>query len=73
MSPIITYDKVKTYYPTRITDLRFQLEFVPPKKNRFFEQYIDNTTHIENYVILIKHREIKSVSEGIEITGVEFF
>ena len=31
LNPIITYDKMKNYYPIRIIDLRFQLDQKSPK------------------------------------------
>ena len=30
LSPIITYDKMKDYYPTQIIDLRFQVDHIAP-------------------------------------------
>ena len=30
LSPIITYDKMKTYYPIQIIDLRFQVDHISP-------------------------------------------
>ena len=35
ISPIISYDKMKTYYPIQIFDLRIQADYVTPKKTRF--------------------------------------
>ena len=42
LNAIITYDKMKRWYPFEIIDLRFQVDHIPPKKIRFFEEYDDN-------------------------------
>ena len=71
LSPIITYDKMKNYYPIQIIDLRFQVDHISPKKIRLFEEYDPNPTITVLYVILIKHREIKMISDGNKIISVE--
>ena len=30
LNPIITHDKMKTYYPSQKLDLRFQIDLLPP-------------------------------------------
>ena len=71
LSPIITYDRMKKYYPIQIIDLRFQVDHISPKKIRLFEEYENNPVNTDLYVILIKHREIKMISDGNKIIGVE--
>ena len=71
LSPIITYDKMKDYYPIQIFDLRFQVDHISPKKIELFEEYDPNPTNTNLYVILIKHREIKMISDGHKIISVE--
>ena len=71
LSPIISYDKMKKYYPIQIIDLRFQVDHISPKKIRLFEEYENNPVNTDLYVILIKHREIKMISDGNKIIGVE--
>ena len=39
LSPIKTYDKMKTKYIIHVTDLRFQMDYLTPKKKRLFEKY----------------------------------
>ena len=70
-SPITSYDKMKNYYPIQIIDLRYQVDLLIPKKNRLFEEYDDNPTKTNLYIILTKHREIKMISDGNKITGIE--
>ena len=71
LNPIITYDKMKKYYPIQIIDLRFQVDHISPKKIRHFEEYENNPVNTDLYVILMKHREIKMISDGNKIIGVE--
>ena len=71
LSPIITYDKMKTYYPIQMIDLRFQVDHISPKKTRLVEEYDPNPTNTILYIILIKHREIKMISDGNKIISVE--
>ena len=71
LSPIITYDKMKEYYPIQMIDLRFQVDHISPKKIRLFEEHDDNPVNTNLYVIFIKHREIKMVSDGNKIISVE--
>ena len=71
LNPIITYDKMKEYYPIQIIDLRFQVDHISSKKIRLIEEYDDNPTNTNLYVILIKHREIKMISDGNKIISVE--
>ena len=58
LSPIMSYDKTKNYYPIQIIDLRFEVDHISPKKIRLFEEYDPNRTNTNLYVILMKHREI---------------
>ena len=71
LSPIISYEKMKKYYPIQIIDPRFQVDHISPKKIRLFEEYDDNLTNTILDDILIKHREIKMISDGNKIISVE--
>ena len=71
LHPFISYLDMKTYYPIQVIDLRFQIDYVTPKKIRLFEEYENAPENTNLYVILIKHREINMVSDGNKITGIE--
>ena len=62
---------MKTFYPIQVIDLRFQVDYKTPKKIRLFGEYETAPEHTISYVILIKHKEIKMVSNGNKITGIE--
>ena len=71
LSPIITYDKMKKYYPFQLIDLQFQVDQISPKKIRLFEEYDDDAVNTNIYIILIKHRQVKMISDGSKIISVE--
>ena len=71
LSPIITHDKMKNYYPTQIFNLLFREDHISPKKIRLFEEYDPNPVSTNLYVIFIKHREIKIISDGNKIISEE--
>ena len=71
LHPFISYLDMKTYYPIQVIDLRFQIDYVTPKKIRLFEEYEKAPGNTNLYVILIKHREINMVSDGNKNTGIE--
>ena len=58
-------------YPIKVIDLRFQLDYVNPKKLMLFEEYDEDPFDTILYVIIMKHREMKMVSEWNQISGVE--
>ena len=71
LNPFISYLDMKTFYPIQVIDLRFQIDYVSPKKITLFEEYEETPENTNLYVILIKHREINMVSDGNKITGIE--
>ena len=71
LNPFISYLDVKTFYPIQVIDLRFQIDYVPRKKIRLFEEYENAPKNTNLYVILIKDREINLVSDGNKTTGIE--
>ena len=70
ISPIKTYDKMKTNYPIQIIHLRFQVDHISPKNIRLFEEYDENPVITILYIVLIKYREFKIVSDGNKIISV---
>ena len=59
---------MKTKYLIQFIDLRFQVDHVYPKKLQFFEKYRGATTNAILFMIRIRHREIKMISDGNNIT-----
>ena len=71
LHPLLSYLDMKTFYPIQIIDLRFQIDYVTPKKIRLFEEYEEAPENTNLYVIIINHREINMVSDRTKITGNE--
>ena len=71
LSPTISFYKMKIIFPIQIIDLRFQVDHISPKKIQLIEEFDKNPTNTILYIILIKHREIKMISDGIKIISVE--
>ena len=55
---------MKAYYPSQIIGLRFQVDFVTPKKIRLFEKYYESPTNPCLFNTLVIHRLIKTISGG---------
>ena len=71
LHPFISYLDMKAFYPIKLIDLSFQIDYFTPKKIGFFEEYENTPGNTKLYVIFIKHREIKMVSGGNRITGIQ--
>ena len=71
LHPFICFLDLKTFYLIQVIDLRFQIDYITPKKTRLFEEF-ENTPQSTNLdVLLIKYKEFKMVSDGTKITGIE--
>ena len=68
LSPFISYPDVKDFYPLQVIDLRFQPDHISPKKIQLFEEYRNDPANARLFLILIRHREIKMISDGNKIT-----
>ena len=51
--------------------MRFQVDHISLKKIRLSEEYDDKPINTNLYVFLIKHREIKMISDGLKLGSVE--
>ena len=63
MNPFITYPDKKIFYPIQIIDLRFQIDHFALKAIKSIEKYIADPGNARLFVILIKHRQFKLISE----------
>ena len=70
LSPYISYTDTKIKYPIQVTDLRFQVGHINPKKIQLFEEYRAATNKGRLFMILIRHREIRMISNRNTITEV---
>ena len=61
---------MKTKYPFQSIDLRFQVDHINPNKIQLFEENRGATNNARLFMILLRHREIKMISDGKKITEV---
>ena len=71
LKPFISDIDLKSFYPIQVIDLRFQVDYITPKKIRIFEEHETDPEHTNLHFILIKHKEIKMVSDGNKTTGID--
>ena len=61
---------MKNKYPIQVIDLRFQVDHINPKKIQLFEENRGATNNARLFVISIRHREIKMISDGNKFSEV---
>ena len=66
---------MKNFYPFQVTDLIFPANFINRKKIQLFQEYGSNPNNAHRnarlYAILIKHRELKMISDGNRISQIK--
>ena len=72
LHPFISYLDMKTFNTIQVIDLRFQIDSITAKKIRLSEEYENAPENTNLYVILIKHKEIKMVSDGNKSLEMNF-
>ena len=63
----VPYPDMKNVNPVQVNDIRHQLDHLTPKKIQLFEEYRADPAYARIYVILIRHREMKMVSDRNKI------
>ena len=62
---------MKNFYPIQVTDLRFQVDHITPKKIQLFEEFSKDPDNERLFVILIRQRQIEIISDGNKIIEVK--
>ena len=70
LSIFISYTDMENNYPIQVIDRRFQVDHNNPKKIQLFEEYRGVTNDTRLFMILIRHREFKMISDGNKIIEV---
>ena len=70
LNPFISYTGMKNIYPIQVIDLRFQVDHINPKKIQLLQEYRRATNNARLFMILIRHRQIKVISDMNKITEV---
>ena len=71
LQPYITYPDMKYLYPIQITDLRFQVDHITPKKIQLFEEFSEDPANERLFIILVRHRQVEMISDGNKIIEVK--
>ena len=71
MNPYISYPDMKYLYPIQITDLRYQVDHLTPKKIQLFEEFSEDPANERLFNILVRHRQIEMISDGNKIIEVK--
>ena len=71
LQPYITYSDMKYLYPIQITDLRFQVDHITPKKIQLFQEFSEDPANERLFIILVRHRQIEMISDGNKIIEVK--
>ena len=71
LQPYITYPEMNYRYPIQITDLRFQVDHITPKKIQLFVEFSEDPNTERLFIILIRHRRVEMVSDGNKIIEVK--
>ena len=62
---------MKNFYPIQITDLRHQIDHIRPKKIQLFEEIDDDPANERLFIILVRHRQVKMISDGNKLIEVK--
>ena len=71
MNPYISYPDTKYLYPFQITDLRYQIDHLSPKKIQLFEEFSEDPANERLFIILVRHRQVDMISDGYKIIEVK--
>ena len=71
LQPYISYSDMKYLYPIQITDLRYQVDHITPKKIQLFEEFSEDPANERLFIILVRHRQIEMISDGNKIIEVK--
>ena len=71
LQPFISYPDMKYLYPIQITDLRHQVDHLTPKKIHLFEEFSEDPANERLFIILVRHRQVKLISDGKKFLEVK--
>ena len=71
--PFLKYTDIKIIYPIKIIVLTFQTDHNNPRKIQLHEESRSATSDSRLFMILIRHRVIKMISDENQINEVTFF
>ena len=73
LNPFKSHTDMKDEYPVPFIDLRFQVDHINAKKFQLIEEYRGATYNARLFMILIRHRYFKMISDGNKFSEINFF
>ena len=73
LTVFISFSDLKNKYRFQLIDLIFQVDHINPEKTGISEEHSGETNNARLFILLIRHREVKMISDGNEITEVSVF
>ena len=55
---------MKYLFPIQITDLRYQVDHITPKKIQLFEEFLEDPANERLFIILVRNRQVEMISDG---------
>ena len=71
LNALISYPDMKTKYPIEIIDLRYQSDYITAKKIQLLQEYGTDPNNARLFIILIRRRGIKLISDGNKLIEVK--
>ena len=71
LNPYISCPDMKYLYPIQITDLRYQVDHISPKKIQLFEEFSEDPANEGLFIILVRNRQVEMISDGNKIIEVK--
>ena len=62
---------MKNFYPFQSTDLRHRVDHITPTKIQLFHQFSEDSNYERFFLILLRHRQDKKISDGNKIFEVK--
>ena len=72
LNPSINYIDMKNKYPVQVIDIRHQVDHITPEKIQLFEEFNTDLANVNArlFVILIRRRQTKMISDGNKVLEV---
>ena len=64
LQPYLSYPDMKYLYPIQITDVRYQVDHLKPKKIQIFQEFLEDPANERLFLILIRQRQVEMISDG---------
>ena len=73
LNTFIRYTDMKNKYPIQVIDLRCHVDYINARKIQFFEEFRGATNSARLFMILVRHRNMKMISDGKKLLNLPLF